>query len=198
MALRIKTKWHRSNRSERNKAGSSKQKTIEDLAGVIAFNIWKVSQETYKRMEKEGFHFREDKQVSDIITEVIAFLVQVADRMVYGKIDEEERTRFVTALAQELGKTLDSNLRDLFGKGDYIQPFFNTLNERFADYAEFPFEDNQPSYGAKRYLGDKIAEHMKATDNKWVLEQVIDIEVPEALKIVQRMVIDVMGLRERS
>lgn len=197
MALRIKTKWHRSNRSERNKAGSSQPKTVEDLAGVIAFNIWKVSQETFKRMEKEGFHFKEDKQVIDIITEVIAFLVQVADRMVYGKLDEEERTRFVTALAKELGKTLDSNLLDLFGKGDYINPFFNALNERFADYAEFPFEDNQPSYAARRYLGDKIAGHMTETDNKWVLEQIIDIEVPEALKIVQRMVTDVLGLKRR-
>ncbi|MDH5437061.1 MAG: hypothetical protein OEX83_09900 [Gammaproteobacteria bacterium] len=197
MALRIKTKWHRSNRSERNKAGSSKEKTVEDLAGVIAVNIWKVSQETFKRMEREGFHFGEDKQVADIISEVVAFLIQVTDRMVYGKLEEEERARFITALAKELGKTLESNLIDLFGDGDYVAPFFAMLNERFVDYAEFPFEDNQPSYAAKRYLGDKISDHMAATDKKWVLEQVIDIEVPETLKIVQRMVTDVMGLSRR-
>ena len=197
MALRIKTKWHRSNRSERNKTGSSKERTVVDSAGVIAVNIWKVSQETFKRMEREGFHFKEDKQVADIISEVVAFLIQVTDRMVYGKLEEEERARFITALAKELGKTLESNLIDLFGEADYVSPFFNMLNERFVDYAEFPFEDNQPSYAAKRYLGDKIAMHMSATDSKWVLEQIIDIEVPETLKIVQRMVTDVMGLRNR-
>ena len=197
MALRIKTKWHRSKRSERNKAGSSEPKTVEDLAGVIAINIWKVSQETFKRMEKEGFHFREDKQVVDIISEVVAFLMQVTDRMVYGKFEEQERTNFITALAREVSKTYESNLIDLFGEGDYIAPFFNKLNERFSDYAEFPFEDNQPSYAARRYLGDKIAMHMEATDKKWVLEQIIDIEVPETLKIVQRMVTDVLGLKNR-
>ena len=195
MALRIKTKWHRSKRSERNTAGSSKPKTVEDLAGVIAFNIWKISQETYRRMEKEEFSFTEDKQVTDIITEVIAFLVHVADRMVYGKLENEDRSRFVTSLAKELGKTLDCNMLDLFGKGDYITPFYNTLNERFSDYAEFEFEGNEPSYAAKRYLGDKISGIMKVSDNKWVLEQVMDIEAPEAIKIMQRLMTDVVGLK---
>jgi len=196
MALRIKAKWHRSRRSERNREGSSKPKTPEQLAGVIAFNIWKVAQELFRHMEKEGFRFAEDSQVTGVITEVIAFLVQIVDRMVYDQLDEEQRRNFITALAKDLAKTMASNQIDLFGPGDYTTPFVDTLNSRFADYAEFPYSDEGPSYAAKRYLGDKVAEVMAATDAKWVLEHVMEIELPEAIKTVQRLTADVVGLRK--
>jgi len=42
MAIRMKTKWHRSKRSQRNMEGAKKTKTMTDLAGVISFNIWKL------------------------------------------------------------------------------------------------------------------------------------------------------------
>lgn len=196
MALRIKTKWHRSRRSQKNREGSSKPKTQEQSAGVIAFNIWKVAQELFRHMEKEGFRFAEDSQATGVITEVIAFLVQIVDRMVYGQLDEEQRRNFITALANDLAQTMESNQIDLFGPGTYVAPFLHTLNSRFADYAEFPYSDEGPSYGAKRYLGEKVAEVMAATDAKWVLEHVMEIELPEAITAVQRMTTDVVGLKK--
>ena len=60
MAVRLKTKWHRSKRSERNRRGSSAPKKLEDLSSVIGINIWKLAKEAFLHMEKEGFRFRED------------------------------------------------------------------------------------------------------------------------------------------
>ena len=62
----IKTRW-------RNKKAP---RTVEERAGVIGANIWKISLEIFKHLEKDGFRFGADRQVTVIITEFIAFLVQ--------------------------------------------------------------------------------------------------------------------------
>lgn len=195
MAIRLKTKWHRSKRSRRNIEGSSKPKTVEDLAGVIAFNIWKLAQETFRHMDKEGFTYTQDEQVIGVITEVIAFLVQIVDRMVYGHLDDEQRGRFVNEMARNLVRTLQANQEDVYGEGDYGAPFIETLNERFATYAECNYDDIEgPGYAFKRVLGEKVFEAMATTDNKWVIEHVMEFEVPTMLKELRRMVTGVMGL----
>jgi len=184
MAIRMRTKWH---------TGGSK--TIEDRAGVVGFNIWKIAKETWVRMEREGFRAGEDKQLAAVLTEMIAFLVQVSDRLVYGQLSEEERARFINALGKHLAQTMQSNLLDMLGPGDHAAPFIDTLNARTADYAEFEFTDFAPSYGFLRYLGEKISEAMAATDNKWVIEHIIEIEAPEALKPIKKLVGEVLGVK---
>jgi len=184
MALRLHTKW--------NTGGS---KTIEDRAGVVGFNIWKIAKETWVRMEREGFLAGEDRQLAAVLTEMIAFLVQVSDRLVYGQISEEDRARFINALGKHLALTMQSNMLDMFGPGDHVAPFINTLNARAADYAEFEFKNFYPSYGFLRYLGEKMSEAMATTDNKWVIEHVIEIEAPEALKPIRKLIGEVLGVK---
>ncbi|MCK7576968.1 MAG: hypothetical protein MZV65_14735 [Chromatiales bacterium] len=50
MAIRMRTKWH-----------TRGPKSIEDRAGVVGFNIWKIANEAWKRMEKEGFRVGGDQ-----------------------------------------------------------------------------------------------------------------------------------------
>jgi hypothetical protein len=184
MAIRMRTKWH-----------SGGPKSIEDRAGVVGFNIWKISNETWKHMEKEGFRLGEDRQLAMVITEIIAFLVQVADRLTFGQLSEDERTRFVNALGQHLARTMNTNMLDMFGPGDYTTPFIQTLNARIGDYSEFDFPNYLPSYGFLRYFGEKMSQAMAATDNKWVIEHVMEIEAPEALKTLKKLVGEVMGIK---
>lgn len=199
MAVRLKTRWHRTRRSRKNIERSSKPKTVEDLAGVIAFNIWKLAQETFRHMDNEGFNFTSDDQVIGVITEVVAFLTQIADRMVYGKLSDDERGRFVNAVARNLLRTMQANQEELHGPGDYAGPFIETLNRRFAQYAECSYDEaDGPGYAFRRLLGEKVYEAMATTDNKWVVEHVMEIEIPPALKNMQRLVTDVMGLRQRK
>jgi hypothetical protein len=198
VAVRLKTKWHRSKRSQRNIEGSKREKTMTDLAGVISFNIWKLAKEIYTNMEKEEFLLGSDRQVIDILTEIIAFMIQVADRMVYGKISEEQRLEFITAMAKQLADMVDSNMNDLVGEGDYRQAFIDTLNNRFGEYAECVFENDEPGFDFRRLLGKYVSDIMAGTDNRWVVEYVMDVEVPKALKKLQRLITDVMGLRKRA
>lgn len=184
MALRIKTKFR-----------SRGPKTIEQRASVVAFNIWKVAQETYRHMNKEGFKFANEQQIAATITEVIAFLVQLSDRLVYGKLSEEERARFITALGRQLAQTMESNQAEVFGAGDYVTPFIATLNSRFQEYAEFDYTADGPSYHFLRYFGDRVSEALAATDNRWVVEHVMEIEAPEAIKVLKRLVHEVLGIK---
>ncbi len=186
MAIRLKTKFRKKG-----------PKTLEDRASVVASNIWRIAQESARHMEKEGYPLGDDPQVAAVLTEFMAFLIHMADRIVYGQISEEERARFVIALGSNLTRVVSANLTEFVGRegGTYKAQFVETVNARLRDYSEFEFQGQNPSYAALRYLGEKISQAMAATDNKWVLEQVMDIEAPDALKTVKKLVAEVLGIK---
>jgi len=184
MALRIKTKYRKKG-----------PKTLEDRASVVAANIWKIAQEMLRRMEVDGYALGQDRQVNAMLTEFMAFLTQIADRLVYGKLDDAERFRFVNTVGQQLARIVQENMAEFVGQGEYAKQFVSILNARFADYAEFEFNGTEPSYAFVRYLGDKVADAMTETDSKWVKERVIDVEAPEAIKHVRRVVHQVLGVK---
>ena len=196
MAVRLKTKWHKSKRERRSKK-ASRPKTLQDLSSVIAMNIWKLAKEAFAHMEKEGFRFREDTQAIDTINEFIFFQLHIVDRLIYEKISEEERGPFITAVATQLAEAVAENQIELLGPGDYVKSFMDGMNERFSNYAECNF-DNGPGFEFIRYLALNVAEHLKLTDDKWVVEQVMDIEAPPVAEKIQRVTEDVLGLRYRG
>ncbi len=184
MALRIKTKWN-----------SKGPKTLADRASVVGVYIWRASQEACKRMEKDEFSLGSDQQFVAVLTEMVAFSLQVTDRMIYGQMSEDDRRTFINALGKHLAQTAQSNIVDYLGQGDHLTTFIDTLNTRAADYAEFEYTDAGPGYVFVRYLGEKISTAMAATDNKWVLEHVMEIEAPEVVKTVKRVVGEVLGVK---
>ncbi|MCR4345855.1 MAG: hypothetical protein NUV55_01420 [Sulfuricaulis sp.] len=184
MAIRLKTKFRKKG-----------PKTLEDRASVVATNIWRIAQETARHMEKEGYPMGGDRQVVAVITEMIAFLIQIADRLVYGQLSEEERGRFINALGQHTVRITSTNLAEFIGEGSYAGEIVNTLNARLADYAEMEFNGRDPSYSVLRYLGEKVSDAMEQTDSKWVLEQVVDIEAIEAIKLFKKAVGEILGVK---
>jgi hypothetical protein len=199
MAVRMKTKWHRSRRSQRNMEGSKKPKTMKELAGVISFNIWKLTKDIYTNMEKEDFRFGEDQQVIDFFAEIIAYMTAIADRMVYGKLEEQQRQEFVVALATDLLNMMISNKEELIGPGDYRDEFVGQLNTRLGEYAECNYdEDKAESYELKLLLASHISDVMASSDNKWVLEHITDYELPRHMNNLRRLIKDVLGLKKRA
>lgn len=198
MAVRLKTKWHRSKRSERNRRGSSRPKKLADLSSVIAINIWKLAKEAFTHMEKEGFRFREDQQAIGFISEFVIYQLHITDRMIYGLVEEEERNAFINATAKYLTESVTENQADLLGPGDYQEAFIALMNDRLANYAECGFEDSEPGYDFTRYLARNVADIMQATDEKWVVEQIMDVEAPTIVEKITRVVTDVLGLRQRQ
>ncbi|MDX2495992.1 MAG: hypothetical protein QNK27_13595 [Desulfuromusa sp.] len=196
MAVRLKTRWHRSKRSERNKEGSSREKTQANLCSVAGINIWKLAKETFTRMEKENFRFREDTQAIDVIAEFCIFMLHITDRMIFGEVPEEDRAALINGIAKEIATAIEINQIELLGPGDYRAAFIDKLNDRLANYSQCGFDENGPAYDFLRYLAKNVSDIMAVSDDKWVLEQVMDIEAPELVERIRPVVRDVFSIKK--
>ncbi|HEX6321606.1 MAG TPA: hypothetical protein VFZ84_22270 [Burkholderiales bacterium] len=173
----VKTRWRKKG-----------ERTLAERAGVIGANVWKISLEVFKHMEKEGFRFGSDRLVTDVLAEFIAFLVQLADRAVYGKLSEADRAALIGEVVRHLAATMDNNQQDLFGPGEYRKPFIDLLNARFGEYAGFDYPGGEPGYPCLRFFAAKVSDAMASGDNKWVVEQMMDIEAPEMVRLVGKLI----------
>ncbi len=173
----VKTRWR--------KKGA---RTLAERAGVIGANVWKISLEIFKHMEKEGFRFGSDRLVTDVLAEFIAFLVQLADREVYGKLSEADRAALIGEVVRHLAATMENNQRDLHGPGEYREPFIDLLNTRFGEYAGFAYSGAEPGYPCLRFFATKVSDAMASGDNKWVVEQMMDIEAPEMVRLARKLI----------
>jgi hypothetical protein len=163
-------------------------RTLEERAGVIGANLWRVSLEIFRHMEKEGFRFGSDRMTTEVIAEFIAFVVQLADRTVYGKLSDADRAALIGAVVGHLADTMENNQRDLVGPGDHRKAFIDLLNARFGEYAAFPYAGAEPGYACLQFFAGRVADAMAGGDNKWVIEQIIDIEAPEMLRFVGKLI----------
>jgi hypothetical protein len=173
----VKTRWR--------KAGP---RTLSERAGVIGANVWKVAVEIFRHMEKEGFRFTGDRMVTDVIAECIAFELQLVDRAVHSRLSAEDRATLVQELARHVAHTFENNQVDLFGPGEHRKAFIELVNARFDVYSTFEYDGPQPRFECLRYFASLVAEAMAPAENKWVPEQVLEIEAPEMVRLMAKLV----------
>ena len=182
--MRIRSRWN----------DKRKQRSLEENAGALAFIEWRIAGKALLNLENEGFQTDTQGQRLDVLQEFCAFLVHVTDRLVHGDMNEEERQRFIVALALKLADTYHDNRVDFDGRGqDFRKPFIDLLNTRMADYADFRFEGNEPGYAFRRYLGERVTNSMGPRDSKWISDQVMEIEVPAMLKTLKKGLADLFS-----
>ncbi len=169
--MRVKSKWNK----------KDKVHTLEEIGGAAAFILWRIAQQGLLNLENEGFQTDTRAQRIDVITEFLAFLVHLTDRMKSETLDENERQVFISSLAKHLASQVQENRTDAQGKGDYRKPFIELLNARAVDYAECPMPDGEPGYAMTRYFGEGVRVVMGEKENQWITDQVMEIEVPEAM-----------------
>lgn len=169
---------------------TGKVKTLEEIASALAYITWQIARQGAQNMQTSGWEVHSAEQRFEVITEFLAFLIQVTDRIIYTRLPEEDRQRFMAEFARRLVDTTVDNQLDLRGPGDYRTPLIAQLNSRLRDYAEFEFAETGPSYSFLRYFGTSVAEVMGERDRPWANAQVIDIEAPEAIKTLRRAIND--------
>ncbi len=185
--MRIRSRWN----------DKKKQRSLEEVAGVLAFIEWRIAGQALLNLENEGFQTDTQLQRLEVLQELCAFLVHVTDRVMHTRLDDEQRQRFIVALALKLADTYHDNRVDFEGRGqNFRQPFIDLLNRRMADYAEFRFEDGAPGYAFKRYLGECVTNSMGPRDSKWISDQVMEIEVPAMLKTLRKGIDDQLGAED--
>jgi len=183
--VRIKSRFHNRQRP----------KTTEELAGALAFIGWRMAQTRVNRLYSEGFNFHTNEQLLDVISEYLAFSVNLTVRLLHERpLDDAWRTTFINHFALRLADHLHDNRSEEQGPGSYREPFIALLNERLAEYGEFSFSSGEPGYPMRRYFGNCLEQRMG--DNKWVLEQAAEVEVPELLKGLRKGIEDLLAQGE--
>ncbi len=170
---RIRTRWH----------NKSKPKSIETIAGAVGMNIWKMASGTANKMYNEGFNFKSNAQLLELIGEFSIFLIQLSDRIAYDALEAEQRQRFTQALAGHIIGTMVENQNEELGLDErYAAAFIEKLNHHLDGYSEFAVSNGDPSYQMLRYFGTLADKVMGGSDNKWVIEHVMEVEAPVLVK----------------
>lgn len=181
--MRIKSKWNLKDR----------ERSLGETGGALAFILWRIAQQGLLNLENEGFQTDSNAQRLDVIAEFLAFLVHIVDRMTADTLQQDERQQFITSLARSLANTMQENRTDIQGKGDYRSPLIHLLNARAADYAAFSFADDGPGFALRRCFGETVRSVMGDRDNKWITDQVMDIEAPAAMTPLKKAMKDLFA-----
>jgi hypothetical protein len=172
--MRTKSKWF----------DKGRERGPEALASVAAMTCWRLAINTLRNMRRFDYDIVTGPPYFDFLREYLVFLVNLADRYAYPHIEAAQRSAFMTTLVLNLGQMLAENESELLGRdlGEAKQAFVDLFNARGADYAHFEFGADGPDYGFVRYCGNQLLELLPEKDRFWVVEQVISIEAPEAVK----------------
>jgi len=186
LALRIKARWHDDNA----------ERSLEEIAGAIAFNAWRIAKDKAITLHGEDFVYESDEQRFGVIKEYLVFQLQLVDRIANQRLelDDESRKELIITTAKHMAKHLHDNSFDIFGAGEYVKAFVELINTRGAEYAEFNFGEDGPSYPFLRHLGYEIQQIMgKEGDNRWVIDQVMDKDGPDVYRNLSRVVDSLFG-----
>jgi len=180
--VRIKTKWHK------DKEG----KTLEESASVLAFVAWRAAMNGLNKMENEGFRTDSYTHQLEVIGELVAFELQVADRLAYIRLEDSDRQLFVSALAGHLVEHMVDNMFEVQGSGDYRSGVIDKLNSRALEYSELSFHGEEPSPPFFNHLGRCVDEVLEGEANKWATEYAAEAVGPELVKTLRKGIADLL------
>jgi hypothetical protein len=198
--LRIKSHWF--------KAGP--QKTPEQQAGAMAFIVWRSAHQMLKRMRVAAFHIDAGTPYFAFMREVLVFLIVVVDRIADARMDGAARQAFTPAMVRHVAATLADNQTELLGPradgASYSDTFIDLYNEVATHYAEFGADLHAdasalgfaPDFAFVRYLGHRLEPTLPPEDRRWVLDQAMASEAPDAVEIVQAAMRNLLSTEPRT
>ncbi len=169
---RLKRRWH----------SSARPRTAEEIGQTLAVTAWKVAKESVEHLFAADFDFQGENYRFAILEEWLAFFVHLTDRIVYDRTDDLRRAKLIKAMAHRLRDTLTDNLADRVSDKAKADRFIERVNRVGKEYADCRVEDNQPGMNFLRCLGAGVADAAPEIDRRWLVEQVVEVEAPQAVK----------------
>ena len=172
---RAKATWHR----------TSRPRTAEENGTVLAAMAWKTARLTMQRLLGAEFELDSDRRRFALLTELLAFQVQMADRLAYARVDELTRRGLVVSMGRNLARLYAENQVERGLEPDLEAPrerCIEALNGCVAEYAELAFDaDGRPGYAALRYLARRLSDLTETHDRRWLVEVIVDVEAPKVV-----------------
>lgn len=195
--MRFKNRWHQ-----------EQPRTLEDIAGLYAFYLWRIAAQSLDHLTENGIRFDSIAQSLAVMAEYLAFLIAVSDRWVYERqLSDSDRQIFMKNLAQRSVHNLMENLSESGGSDFPAEKrersfWVAHLNQQLAEYAECAFNGNTPGYSFFRLVGQSVGRQLAETENRWVIEQTADIEAPEMInhlkKAFEQVVVSYLDTQQPS
>lgn len=188
--MRIKSRWFR----------EGSDHAPEELAGAVAFVIWRIADNALKNTRKANFEIAVGQQYFAFIAEFLVFLIQVADRIAFRSLPAEDRTAFTVILANRVAVTYAENHSRLLGGSQHKckQHFIDLVNQRADGYAEFDYGEEGSSFRFIRYLGYCMDQVMSEGDSGWIIDQMTSIEAPGAAEMLEKTLRDLLETEPRK
>lgn len=179
--IRVKTVWFKKAEGPRDS---------DQTASVIAAVIWKIADRTVTNLSKADYDIITPQRGFTIIAEMIAFLIHLSDRLIFGRTDDPRRSDLIQSMGNRLAEIMEKNIHDVVGDDgfDYQTNFLDMLNRRSENYSDFDFPADQPNFQVRRYLATHIRDIMEERDKSWVMDQIMEIEVPLALETLKKTI----------
>ncbi len=181
MALRIKSRWH----------DDEADRSLDEIASALAFIAWRIAKDRAINLHGQDYVYESDEQRFAVIIEYLIYQIQIVDRLAMMDLGmpDDDRRRLVITLAKHMAGHLHDNSTDIFGPGDYVRPFIDTMNRRAAEYSELNYTSDGPSYPFMRHLGFEIQQIMgESQENRWVIDQVMDRDGLEIDREIRRAI----------
>jgi hypothetical protein len=181
-ALRLKAHWHK----------PEAPKSAEQTSGAIAFMVWRITRQLIDHLRKASFDIEPGPMYFGVMRETLVFLSLVADRLVWLQQTPQARAEFTPALVRRLAELLEENEGDLLGPPPDGQPawrdlFIDQFNTLIEHYAEFGCSaEHGPNFAFVRYFGSRLEPLLPERDRRWVLDQVMATQAPEAVALLQK------------
>lgn len=181
MALRIKNRWF----------DKSKERSDEELGGIMAFITWRIANNQLKKMREAQFEIEVGPQYFAFLEEFAIFLATVVDRIVFSQIDVYRRITFTSSLVKHMAGTLEESKEEWLGKPEPGQQpwgvqFIEKFNQANDAYRDFPAVAEEPSFALVRYFGSRLEAVLPPNDHFWIKDQLYSYEVPEAMTLIRR------------
>lgn len=188
--MRVKSHWFKTGR---NRAPS-------EIAGALAFIIWRIGDNALKNTRNAKFEIAVGTQYFSFLSEFLVYLIQVADRIAYRRLTAEGRLEFTSSLANRVAETLAENQSRLVGNSpaEHKQHFIDKLNQRAGEYAEFDYDSEGPSFAFTRYLACCMHDIMDEIDRNWITDQLMGIEAPGAVVMIEKTMNDLFETEPRQ
>jgi hypothetical protein len=162
---------------------------MAELASVIAMLGWKLAIDSIKRMREAEYDIDLGSGYFDFVCRVHDFPRAVGGSHRPSTIwNPEQRMEFTTALAQRMAAAIEDN-RDMLladvEPGKCQRHFLDLFNNRGGEYADHGYTEQGPDFGFRRCFAACLKEVLPEKDRLWAVDQVMEIESPEAIKALR-------------
>ncbi|MBK9349288.1 MAG: hypothetical protein IPN05_03440 [Sulfuritalea sp.] len=162
---------------------------MAEHASVIAMLAWKLGQESITRMRQADYDIAVGRGWFDFVCEYLSFLALAADRIAHDDLTPEQRAEFTVALVKRLAEMVEEAREALLPDlppGQAGRNFLALYNRRSDEYADFGFDATGPDFGFRRCFAACIKDTLPEKDRLWAVDQVMEIESPEAIRTLQK------------